>query len=111
MQAIRRAAELAQITESLRAKMIRGEAVDVSAVLRYEGVAARALAHMRQLAREVRAEAQAHPQTLNDAIAAAEGHRVRSTLVRGPTTSKPAKFTGEASKARQASHKRGGGTP
>jgi hypothetical protein len=45
--AIRRAAELQLLTETMRAAMIRGEAVDVSNLLRLEGVAARALAALR----------------------------------------------------------------
>ena len=57
-KAIHRAAELVIIAEMLRAAMIRGENVDLSNLLRLEGVARRAIAFMRQLAREVRGEAQ-----------------------------------------------------
>jgi hypothetical protein len=42
--AIRRACELVMLAESQRAAMIRGEAVDLSHLLRLEGVAARAIA-------------------------------------------------------------------
>ena len=56
--AVRDAAELVMLAEMQRAALIRGENVDLSNLLRLEGVARRAIAFMRQLAREVRGEAQ-----------------------------------------------------
>ena len=55
--AVRDAAELVMLAEMQRAALIRGENVDLSNLLRLEGVARRAIAFMRQLAREVRGEA------------------------------------------------------
>ena len=56
MQAIRRAAELTMFSEKQRATMIRGEPINVSDLLRLEGVAKRAIGSMRELAAQVRAE-------------------------------------------------------
>ena len=56
MQAIRRAAELTRFSEKQRATMIRGEPINVSDLLRLEGVAKRAIGSMRELAAQVRAE-------------------------------------------------------
>jgi len=56
MQAIRRAAELTMFSEKQRATMIRGEPINVSDLLRLEGVAKRAIGSMRELAAQVRAD-------------------------------------------------------
>jgi len=56
MQAIRRAAELTMFSEKQRATMIRGEPINLSDLLRLEGVAKRAIGSMRELAAQVRAE-------------------------------------------------------
>jgi hypothetical protein len=53
--AIRDASELLTLAEMMRGAMLRGEHVDLSNLLRLEGVAKRAIAFMRQLAKEVRA--------------------------------------------------------
>src|SRR6516165_1605901 len=49
--AVRDASELTMLAEMQRAALIRGENVDLSNLLRLEGVARRAIAFMRQLAR------------------------------------------------------------
>ena len=46
------------LSEMQRAAMIRNELVDLDGLIRLEGVARRAVADMRQLAREVRGEVQ-----------------------------------------------------
>ena len=56
--AISNAAELTMLAEMRRAAMIRNEPVDLDGLIRLEGVARRAVADMRQLAREVRGEVQ-----------------------------------------------------
>ena len=56
MQAIRRAAELTMFSEKQRATMIRGEPINLSDLLRLEGVAKRAIGSMRELAAQVRAQ-------------------------------------------------------
>ena len=75
--AIRDAAELVMLAEMQRAAMIRGENVDLSNLLRLEGVARRAIAFMRQLAREVRGEAQP-TLTLEEHLATFAGVEPRS---------------------------------
>jgi hypothetical protein len=47
------------LSEMQRAAMIRNEPVDLDGLIRLQGVAQRAVAGMRQLAREVRGEVQA----------------------------------------------------
>jgi hypothetical protein len=56
--AVRNSAELTMSAEMQRAAMIRNEPVDLAGLIRLEGVAQRAVADMRQLAREVRGEVQ-----------------------------------------------------
>jgi hypothetical protein len=56
--AIRNAAELTMSADMQRAAMIRNEPVDLDGLIRVEGVARRAVADIRQLAREVRGEVQ-----------------------------------------------------
>ena len=76
MQAIRRAAELTMFSEKQRATMIRGEPINVSDLLRLEGVAKRAIGSMRELAAQVRAEQLRQTISRLRHAAAAEG-RVR----------------------------------
>ena len=75
--AVRDAAELVMLAEMQRAALIRGENVDLSNLLRLEGVARRAIAFMRQLAREVRGEAQP-TLTLEEHLATFAGVEPRS---------------------------------
>ena len=75
--AVRDASELTMLAEMQRAALIRGENVDLSNLLRLEGVARRAIAFMRQLAREVRGEAQP-TLTLEEHLATFAGVEPRS---------------------------------
>ena len=72
--AIRNAAELTMLAEMRRAAMIRNEPVDLDGLIRLEGVARRAVADMRQLAREVRGEVQPS-MTIEEHIRATYGQR------------------------------------
>ena len=72
--AISNAAELTMLAEMRRAAMIRNEPVDLDGLIRLEGVARRAVADMRQLAREVRGEAQPS-MTIEEHIRATYGQR------------------------------------
>jgi hypothetical protein len=71
--AVRRAAELVLLTETMRAARIRGEAVDVSHMLRMEGVAARALAALG-LSSALR---ESEPMSLEAHLAAASAGELR----------------------------------
>ena len=89
--AIRDAAELVMLAEMQRAAMIRGENVDLSNLLRLEGVARRAIAFMRQLAREIRGEAQP-TLTLEEHLATFAGvepRQERERAGRGRTAPSP----------------------
>ena len=70
----RNAAELTMLAEMQRAAMIRNEPVDLDGLIRLEGVARRAAADMRQLAREVRGEVQPS-MTIAEHIRATYGQR------------------------------------
>jgi len=72
--AISNAAELTMLAEMRRAAMIRNEPVDLDGLIRLEGVARRAVADMRQLAREVRGEVQPS-MTIEEHIRATYGQR------------------------------------
>ena len=62
------------LAEMQRAAMIRNEPVDLDGLIRLQGVAQRAVAGMRQLAREVRGEVQAS-MTIEEHIRATYGQR------------------------------------
>ena len=72
--AISNAAELTMLAEMRRAAMIRNEPVDLDGLIRLEGVARRAVADMRQLAREVGGEVQPS-MTIEEHIRATHGQR------------------------------------
>jgi hypothetical protein len=72
--AISNAAELTMLAEMRRGAMIRNEPVDLDGLIRLEGVARRAVADMRQLAREVRGEVQPS-MTIEKHIRATYGQR------------------------------------
>jgi hypothetical protein len=96
--AVRRAAELVLLTETMRAARIRGEAVDVSHLLRMEGVVARALAALG-LSSALR---EPEPMTLEQhlaSFAAPAARTAREAAGRGGTAARP----------RNATHGRGVG--
>ena len=102
MQAIRRAAELTMLSEMKRASMIRGEAVNVSDLLRLEGVMRRSLDHMRLLAAQARDEAQseqAYDQFF--AFTGVEPRQAREAAGRGGATPSPRHAPGGRRRARQ----------
>ena len=81
----------------------RGENVDLSNLLRLEGVARRAIAFMRQLAREVRGEAQP-TLTLEEHLATFAGvepRQAREAAGRGGATPSPRHAPGGRRRARQ----------
>ena len=98
--AIRNAAELTMLAEMQRAALIRGENVDLSNLLRLEGVARRAIADMRQLAREVRGEAQPSMSI--------EEHLAAYSAVEPREARKPSGRGGTAPSPRSAPCRRGG---
>jgi hypothetical protein len=101
--AVRDASELTMLAEMQRAALIRGEAVDLSNLLRLEGVARRAIAFMRQLAREVRGEAQP-TLTLEEHLASFAGvepRQAREAAGRGGATPSPRHAPGGRRRARR----------
>ena len=105
MQAIRRAAELTMLSEIKRASMIRGEAVNVSDLLRLEGVMRRSLDHMRLLATQARDEAQSE-QAYDQFFAFTRTGRVEprephEAAGRGGATPSPRHAPGDRRRARQ----------
>ena len=105
--AISNAAELTMLAEMRRAAMIRNEPVDLDGLIRLEGVARRAVADMRQLAREVRGEVQPS-MTIEEHIRATYGQRRDVGLPETPEarhTPSPRNAThGEPSWRREASY-------
>jgi hypothetical protein len=103
--AIRNAAELTMLAEMQRAAMIRGEHVDLSNLLRLEGVSKRAVAFMRQLAREVREEARQPRQSIDQYLAEFRTARVQAQGARHPparTRTAPSKRNATGGHARNA---------
>ena len=98
--AVRDASELTMLAEMQRAALIRGENVDLSNLLRLEGVARRAIAFMRQLAREVRGEAQPSMSI--------EEHLAAYSAVEPREARKPSGRGGTAPSPRSAPCRRGG---
>ena len=101
--AVRDASELTMLAEMQRAALIRGENVDLSNLLRLEGVARRAIAFMRQLAREVRGEAQP-TLTLEEHLATFAGVEPRSAREpagRGRTAARQRNATGSRGRPRR----------
>ena len=82
--AISNAAELTMLAEMRRAAMIRNEPVDLDGLIRLEGVARRAVADMRQLAREVRGELQPS-MTIEEHFRATYGQAGTSGCQRRPS--------------------------
>ena len=82
------------LAEMQRAAMIRNEPVDLDGLIRLEGVARRAVADMRQLAREVRGEVQPS-MTIEEHIRATYGRRRDVGL---PETAPPAMLRAQGSR-------------
>jgi hypothetical protein len=108
---LRNAAELTMLADMQRAAMIRNEPVDLDGLIRLEGVARRAVADMRQLAREVRVQPS---MTIEEHIRATYGQRrdVGLPEIRPYTTPSPRNEPhGEPSRRRVASRGSHDATP